>query len=73
MEKNSLEKIVNEIKSLDVMDYSAEIENELYATYDKFGEKAALDFVSRILEYKADSILTLSNLETTRGTAKIIS
>ena len=73
MEKNSLEKIVDEIKSLDAMNYSSDIEKELCTTYNKLGEKAALDLAIKILENKADSILTLNNLKTISGTAKIIS
>ncbi|MCL4376534.1 MAG: hypothetical protein M1322_01515 [Candidatus Parvarchaeota archaeon] len=73
MGKNSLEKIVDEIKSLDAANYSFTIEKELYTTYNKLGEKAALDLAGKILENKADSILTSNNLKTISGTAKIIS
>ncbi len=72
MEKNSLEKIVDAIKSLDAADYSVNLEKELYSTYNKFGEKAALDLASKILESKSESILTLDNLKTISGTVKII-
>ena len=72
MEKNSLEKIVDEIKSLDLESYSFDIEKELYTTYNKLGEKAAFDLAGKILENKSDSILTLNNLKTISGTAKII-
>lgn len=72
MEKNSLEKIVAAIKSLDTENYSANTEKELYSTYNKFGEKVALDLAINILEGKSESILTLDNLKSTSGTAKII-
>jgi len=72
MEKNYLEKIVNTIKSLDAVNYSTNIEKELYTTYNKFGEEAALDLVTKILEHKAESILTFNNIKTISGTAKII-
>jgi hypothetical protein len=72
MEKNSLEKIVEKIRSLDIENYSVNMENELYNAYGKLGEKAALDLANKILESKAESILTLNNLKTASGTAKII-
>ena len=71
MEKNYLEKIIDTIKSLDGVNYSPDIEKKLYSIYDKSGDKAALDFVSNLLEEKAEIILTLSNLRTVGGTVKI--
>lgn len=73
MEKNYLDRIVGEIKSLDTVNYSGNTEKELYTTYNELGEKAALDLANKILEHKAESILTLNNLNTISGTAKIIS
>ncbi|MCL4398356.1 MAG: hypothetical protein M1322_02880 [Candidatus Parvarchaeota archaeon] len=72
MEKNSLERIVNAMKLFDGINYSAATEKILYGTYSKFGEKAVLDLASRLLDDKAESVLTLGNVKTVSGNAKII-
>ncbi len=72
MEKNYLEKIINEIKLLDGVNYSPDIEKKLYSTYYKSGDKAALDFVRNLLEEKAEAIFTLNNLRTISGNTKIV-
>ena len=72
MEKNILENIITDIKILDGADYSETTGDNLYYACFKYGMMDMLDFAAKLLEDRADKILTKENLKTVGSTAKII-
>ncbi|MCL5420608.1 MAG: hypothetical protein M1284_02535 [Candidatus Parvarchaeota archaeon] len=72
MERNFLERIVKTIKLVDGAGYSEETAKKLNVMYSKYGTGAVLDLANKMLEERADNILTRYNLKTVNDTAKVL-